>query len=227
MAQPSFQDVLIAGIARSGKARNQQIATNETEMVQMMKRSQRTAFALAARINPFYFATQNAVSKITGNWAWPVDMELLFRLETDAGAECVIVPVDQKSAEPSLPAVYPLGKKLYPAGQATDPTAALTFMYSRRPVDPTVLTSLIDADFPESHLDLLIGDVAVYLAIKDGRGDDAQAFTSERNSHLALFLAHLEHATASLERRKYANIRRFNLQTLLPYGAANNGGVTG
>lgn len=227
MAQPTFEDVLIAGIARSGKSRNQQLASNTTEMLAMMKRSQRTMFALAARANPFFFGKLEAVAKAAGTWAWPSDMELLFRLEY-ASVEAVIVPIDQKNAEPSKPALYPLGTKLYSAGGTLDPTTGpVTFYYSRRPVDPDELTSEIDADFPESHLDVLILDVATYLATKDGRGDDRQAFMQERGSFVALFLAHLEHATASIERRKYGQIRRFSLDTLNPTGGSGVAGVGG
>lgn len=221
----TVQAILQAAYNRSGRTRNQQLGVEGTELLEVTKRSVRTIFAIAARVNPFYFGKRLSVPFSAGVWTWPTDMELLYRLERGS-TEVVIVPVDQRDAEPSKPAVYGIGNQLFGAGGANDPTSGdLVFYYSRRPVDPVATTDSIDPSFPDQHLDAVITELARYLAVKDGRDSDAQAFGDERNAYLRLFLAHMEHATASIERRKYGQVRRFNLDTLFPATAALSGGV--
>lgn len=221
----TVESILQAGINRSGRMRNQQLATSSTELLQVVQRAVRTIFSIAARVNPSYFAVQTDVPFSSGSWTWPTNMELLYRL-LQGTAEVVIVPVDQLDAEPSKPAVYGVGTQLFSAGNPLDPTGgSLRFIYSRRPVDPATTSDSIDPSFPDQHIDAVITEVARYLAVKDGRQDDAQAFGDERNAYLRIFLAHIEHATASIERRKYGQVRRFNLDTLFPATAALNGGV--
>lgn len=224
----SAEDIIIAGIARSGKMKNQQIATASEELLKKLNRGTRTLFAAAARINPYYFGKELDVAFVTDGWAWPADMNLLFGLELPSGAECVIVPRDQKAAETGKPAVFALGPKLYTAGNTLDPVAGnLTFFYSRGPALPAELDDDIDAGLPEDYHEPLINEIAAYLATKDGRYDDRSAFMEEYTAGVGLFMAHIEHATATIERRKYGQVRRFNLQTLLPTGAQVTGGVAG
>jgi hypothetical protein len=222
----TVNEILVAAYGRSVRFNNQQLATQSSELLQAVTRTVRGVFALTARISPTYYGESAAASYSGGRWAWPAGAELMFYLE-HGGEEVVVVPFDQRDAEPTKKAVYAMGKYFYSAGNTGDPTSGnLTVYFSRRPVDPADVTDPIDPDFPESHLDLIISEIAYYLAIKDGRGDEA-GFIESRDRALALYAAHVEHVFSSMERRKYGHVRRFNLQALVPNGALLGGGVAG
>jgi len=223
----TVNEILVAAYNRSSKFNNQQLAGESSELLKVVQRTVRAVFALTARISPTYYGTSTSIAISGGRWAWPSDMELIFWLE-HAGDEVVVVPFDQRDAEPTKKAVYAMGKYFYPAGNPGDPsTGNLTYWYSRRPTDPADTGSAIDSDFPESHLDLLIAEVAYYLSLKGDHTRDQEAFLGERDKYLALYAAHIEHAFGTLERKKYGHVRRFNLQAFVPNGALLGGGAAG
>lgn len=212
-------EVLVAAYARSAKFRNQQLATESTELLAVVKRTMRGIFALTARINPTYYGASASVTIDAGRWPWPAGAELMFWIE-HSGDEVVVVPWDQRNAEPTKKAVYAMGKAFYSAGNPGDPSSGdLIIWHSRSPVDPAALSDPIDPDFPESHLDLVISEVAYYLAIKSDLAADKEAMRSERDKALTLYAAHIEHVFGALERKKYGHVRRFNTETLVPNGA--------
>lgn len=215
-------EILERAVNRSGATRNQQLATDATELFEVTKRGVRGAFAVAARVNPFYYAVQGSISFSTG-WPWPSDVEAFLKLE-QASVEVVVVPFDDKQAETSRPAVYALGRKFYTAGNAGDPTTgAMDIFYSQRAADPADANSTIDARFPDTYIDLLVADLALYLAIKDRRVDDVTLFTGERDRWLTLYVAHLEHILGLVEVRRKALVRRFASNSLVPLGQIFSG----
>ena len=226
------QDILNAAYAKSEKNMPGTIATESTELLQLVIRAMRGLYAFAARVNPIHFAESAAVVLAAGKWARPATAESIWRIEGGAatvpvmaaGTEVVVVPVDDKLAESGKPAVYEFGQAFYSAGNASDPTSGtLTFFYSKRPTDPATLSAALDAMWVEQFNELLVLEVAIYLALKDGRADEAAALRAERDREAQLFIAFLEHSTANT-RRRYGHIRRINTQTLVPLTSLLAGG---
>lgn len=207
------------------------IATESAELLGVVNRSLRGLFAFAARINPIYFAAEASVAAASAAWTRPAEAESIFRIEEVVGGnpEVALVPFDDRTAEPGMPAVYELGQVFRIAiagGVGPAPTSALRFFYAKRSTELTALTGApgtIEALWPESYNELLILEVAIYLAMKDKRIDEVEALKAERNSWATLFQAHLEHASVNL-RRRFGHIRRFNTSNGLPLSALLAGG---
>jgi hypothetical protein len=160
-----------------------------------------------------------------------VDAESVWRIEADTGTapttttgtEVVVVPFDDKTAESGKPGVYEFGQTFYGAGNALDPTSGtLQFFYSRRPTDPATLTATLDASWIEQFNEALILEVAMYLALKDGRPEEYKALAADRDNWVKQYIMFLEHATAN-ERRRFGHIRRINTQTLVPLSSFLSG----
>jgi hypothetical protein len=218
------QDILNAAYALSAKNRPGTIATEATELVKFINRAMRGLFAIAARVNPTYFAEGTPVVPADSQWARPLAAECLFRIEKVSDAsEVVVVPFDDRKAEPSMPAVYEMGGFFRPAGNPNDPTGNLIFWHTRLPDDLANLASALDADWPEQHNDVLVYEVAIYLALKDGRMDEVAALRAEREQPLQLYIAHLEHATINT-RSRFSQVRRFTTNSLVPLKALLAGG---
>jgi len=206
------------------------IASESAELLQLVGRALRGLYALGARVNPTFFATTANVAFASGGWVRPEDAESIFRIEAasasppanvTAGTEIVRVPYDQRSAEPGKQAVYRYGQKYYPASASatTEPKSpqdgTLTFWYSKRPAIPATIDTALDAQWIEAYNELLVLEVAIYLAIKDKRGDELPALKEQRNDWAKLFIAFLEHEDVG-ERRQYGHMQRFNTQTRIP-----------
>ena len=74
---------------------------------------------------------------------------------------------------------------------------------------------MLDEDWDEAYNDLLILEVAIYLAMKDGRSEEVQMLKAERNTWAQLFGQFLQHSTANLQRR-FGHVKIINVETLLP-----------
>lgn len=223
----TLEDIMLAAYGKSALNRPGSIASEGTELVQLLLRLQRKYFAVAARINPLFYATSVKVTIGSGVWARPATAETIFRIERNsettggtgaAGDEVAVVPFDDKKAEPGMGAVYELGQQFYSAGNAKDPTGGkLTIFFSRRPTDPTAKTDPLDTQWPDQFNDVLIFEVAAYLAEKDGRESEAANLRKELDGWATLYLAFLEHATSN-ERRRTALTRKFATNTLVKAG---------
>lgn len=224
----TVRQILDAAYAKSAKTRPSVAVTEALEGIDIVIRAVQGLYAYAARVNPIYFAGTSLVGFGVDSWARPAEAETIFRIETTANppAEVVVVPFDDRKAEPSKPAVYELGQKFYPAGNPFDPVSGnLTFWYSKRPTSPAAVADPIDASWCETYNELVILEVALYLAIKDGRQDDRAALTVARDHWLGLYTAFLEHATSNL-RSRFSQVRRFTTQTLVPLKGVLAGGGT-
>jgi len=157
---------------------------------------------------------------VGGVWSRPENAEAMLRVETAAGVEVVVVPFDDRFCEEPKPSIYEFG-----GGFTADPaqtaapgdTDVLTFWFSKRPIDttPAGVTGVLDLDWDESYNELLILEVAIYLAQKDGRLEEVQALKGDRNAWAKLFGDHLQHSTANL-RRRYGHRKHVNVDSLLP-----------
>jgi hypothetical protein len=217
------QDIIYAAYSRSTQNNPGTIATESTELLNVVQRALDGSYAMAARINPTFFAASATVTAPGAGlpWARPELAESIFRIE-NSGVEVVVVPYDDRTAEEGLPAVYEWGQNFYEAGNTPDPdptTDDLDFFYSKRPATLTSLTDTLDALWREPFNELLVLEVAIYLAVKDGaaqsRLNELQALAQERLRWANRFCSHLEHATP-IQRRRFGHIRRFNTEALLP-----------
>jgi hypothetical protein len=218
------RDLIIAGYARSIRNRPKTIATEETELLNLVIRLFRGWYAYAATVNYTVFAglvdvedqAESGGPDLDG-WERPEDAEVIFRIErtrhTTGGSgsardEVSVVPYDDPKAEPGKGAVYRIGQVFLPAGNAKDPTGGtLRFFFSRRPTDPSSLDDTVDAAWIESYNDLLILDIAMYLAAKDGRADEVAQLTAERTEWTQRFTNFLMHPEAK-ELHRFATTRR-------------------
>lgn len=212
MATP--RELITAAYGFSTKNQPQEIATEETELLEVVQRALHRAYAIGARANPMFFGKTTAVPASTATWARPADAELVFRIEMPDTTEVVVVPMDDRDTEPEQPALYRFGQVYYPSGNASDPsTETLTFFYSQ--VSPTVadIDSTIDASWPVQFNNLLIFEIALYLAHKDGREEELPRLQSGYNEWLNLFLGFLQHETAN-ERRRWGHMPMFNHEAI-------------
>ncbi len=225
--------ILEGAYAKSTKNKPGTIATESTELLQVVIRSMRGLYAVAARVNPTFFAEEATVAAVSGAWPRPELAESIFRIERtttttggtgSAGDEVVVVPFDDRKAESGIGAVYRIGQNFKSAGNAPDPTGGdLKFFYSKRPTDPANLDATLDALWTEQFNELLILEVAIYLALKDARADEVVALRSDRDTWVRLFVAFLEHSEVN-ERRRHGHVRRFNTNTLVPITSLLAGG---
>jgi hypothetical protein len=194
------------------KLNQPEVSANETgELLPLIQRRLRTYFAEATRANRKVFGTTAETSYSGGSWARPAGAEMIVRIEAGtggltkvgggaiaAGTEIIEVPVDQRNIEPGKPCIYAWGQKYFSVATTNDPTGAgaLKFFYSKRADDIATLTTSLDALWPEQFNDLLILDVARYLARKDGgerRTSEMATLTAEHDAVRALWLAWLGH----------------------------------
>jgi len=219
------QDILNAAYSRSTQNNPGTIATESTELLAVVQRALDGCYAMAARINPTFFAESASVAPPGASTPWdrPETAESIFRIEDNSdGSEIVVVPYDDRTAEELLPAVYEFGKQFYTAGNAADPdptSETLDFFYSKRPETLTALDDTLDPMWTEQFNELLVLEVAIYLAVKDGaaqsRTTETQALYAERTRWANRFTAFLEHSTP-IQRRRFGHVRRFNTEALLP-----------
>lgn len=211
------QDILNGAYAKSLKNRPGAIASESSELLQLVIRAMRGLYAAAARINPTFFAETAVVAYAAPGWARPQNAEAIFRIEDPAQAEVVVVPFDDRRAEPGKPAVFTFGQVYRPASAgAPDPqNGNLTFWYAKRPTDPANLAATLDAMWTEQFNELLILETAIYLAAKDGRDGEIGQYKGDRDRWANLFFAFLEHETLN-ERRRFGQVARFNTKSMTP-----------
>lgn len=224
------QDILNMAYPKSTDFVPGQIASESTELLDLVGRSLRGLYALGARINPLVFATSatEAAPGASTPWPWPDDVEAFLRIENDtAGGEVVVVPFDDRDAEEGLAAVYYLGRNFYEAGNANDPdpsTDDLKYWYSKRPAIPATVSTALDSSWLETFNELLALEVAIYLALKMGKGDLAGALRTDRDDELKLYVAHLEHVVP-FERRRRGHLRIINTNAMIPLNRLVAGGT--
>jgi len=199
-------DIIVAAYAKSIKNKPAHIATEATELLQLVIRSLRGLYSVGARVNPTFFAEDDDITLGSGAWARPEIAESIFWIERvagttggtgSAGDEVKVVPFNDRAAEVGMNAVYEFAQKFKSAGNTPDPTGGdLKFYYSKRPTDPADVDSVLDALWQESYNELLILEVAIYLAIKDSRETEIRNLKGERDSWARLFIQFLEHSTA-------------------------------
>jgi len=221
------QDVFNAAYAKSKKNQPGRIANEAVELLGECNRMVRLFFMYGVRVNPFYYMDTDDVTFSSG-WARPSEAESIYWIEfTSGGAEVITVPLNDKEAETGKPAVYRQGQVFQGAGNTLDPTnEELTFFFSKRSTDSSDKDSdPIDELFPDSFKELLVLEIALYLAIKDGREGDVAGLVAQRDRWLLMYLAHLEHETMNVVSR-WGPPQPFNTSSMIALGTMLQGGTT-
>lgn len=214
----TFEEIITAAHGYSSKSRPDEIATRQTELLALASRSVRGIFAVASRVAPEYWGTSDTVAHISGGWARPENAHSVFWIErTSDKAEVAVVPLDDRRAELAKPAVYLLGRTYRIADSTLGPieTDTLDIFYSRIPAKPVALSDVIDDEWEESFDNFLALEIAIYLALKDGRMDEVAALTPERNKEASLFVDFLVNNTPVTSFR-FGQPRRAAVPSLLP-----------
>jgi hypothetical protein len=209
------RDLVIAAYGLSAQNKPDQIATAATELLDVYTRAMQGLWAFAARVNPEFFGTSADVGFSAPGWARPAAAELVWRIENPAGKEVIVVPRSDLKADLARPAVWTLGQVYRSAGNPLDPVGGnLTFFYSQVYVKPLSIDTAITALWPVQFNDLLVREIGLYLALKDGRDTELGTIGAERDRWAQLFAAFLEHETTNRVYR-YGSMRVFNVPTLI------------
>lgn len=215
----TVQEILLAAYSKSAKNRPGHIASESTELLQVVVRALRGLFADGVKFNQKFYARRASVAYdgTAGGWPRPDAAEAIVRIELPNGKRVAEVPFDDREAEKGLPSVYGLGQVFYSAGNTNDPVSGnLVMFYSARPRDLTDLEAdpegTLDPNWPEQFNELLILEVAIYLATKEGnREAEVQALQAEYQKWYTRYTEFLMHETTTLVRR-YGHDNRINTQ---------------
>lgn len=202
------QELIDASYGYSLKTQPQETATENPELRRVIGRSLQALSTIAASVNPTFFGVEATVSPNSGNTGWdePDDAESIFYVEDASGEEVITVPVHEKGLEPQRPGVYTMGRTMKPRGESNDPDPSadnLTVFYAKELAFPPDLVTDLDAAWDESHDELLIQQLAIYIATKDigSQAMELEVFRAERNRELSRFIRRLENQMSNVRSR--------------------------
>lgn len=214
----TYEEIITNAHGYSSKSRPDQIATKQGELLAMASRSVRAIFAVAARANPEYWGQSENTNYIAPGWARPANAQTVHGITRTSDAEPVaIVPFDDQKAETSRPAVFFYARTYQIAKSTKGPinTDQLTIWYSRMPNKPAALTDIIDGQWEEAFDNFLTLEVAIYLALKDGRLDEVETLKPDRQREAQLFLDFMANANSGLVTR-FGQPRRVSVPSIMP-----------
>lgn len=212
------RDILVAAFGTSSKNRPEQITPRSDELFEVAMRAMRGIYSFGAEVNPEYFGDSEQVALTAGApgyWARPAKAESIWYIENPGGKEVIVVPRTQLTADIGRPAIYRLGRKFYSAGNPLDPTSgALRFFYSARAVKPGTVDAPFDDSWPSDFDGFLVEETAIYLALGDGRADEAALHVADRDKWAQRFAKFLEHETVNVV-YAYGASRNYNVPDLI------------
>lgn len=212
----SAQSLVTAAFARDAMIDVASVSTQYAEVISALGRILRRWMQRGVRRNPEYFGVVknvplSASGSISG-WARPSDAAAIYRIEAAGdtkdevnavianGSEITVVPFDDRAFIAGDPAVYEIGGRFVRAGNAGDPASgSLNFIYAATPSVPAAITDIIDVRFPDDHADLLISDLNVWFAKRDGRV--ATSFEDAVKDAAENYYGFLDNATLNVTRR--------------------------
>lgn len=220
-------EIFRGAYGRSKKNQPGEIATEATELLDLLTQALRGLFIFGTRLNPLFFATESNITPPGADAGWPLpsDVEHLFRVES-VGVKVEVVPFDDRDLAHPDPAVYHLGGELREAGNANDPAPdvdALDVFYAKQAETPGGVDQELDAFWPEAYDSLLELEVAIYLAIKDGRMEEVGTLQQDRDVWAIRFAAHVEHYAPTTQDR-FAGPSRIQVESAVPLGELLAGG---
>lgn len=205
------QQIIDNAYAKSAAARPEQMAS-PNELLARIGQALREWGQLTARENPYLLGESAEVTFGTVGWARPEDCIRVIDVRTTAGTvispvpvvgtSITIVPWDDQQIALGSPCLTELGQVFRPTGQSVDPTnGTLQILYARAPQTPQTTTATIDPLFPAWAYDYLQFDLAAYLATKEERTQDEQAFYAGKNATLQMLVEWMRAQTYTLVQR--------------------------
>lgn len=198
-------------MSASYRNRGEVLAARVPEMLQQLTLLFRGYYATAAGLNPSAFGKKVAQPWDAGGsrWAFPDDCDTIYLLE-QGGQEVVPVPFNDREAEPSEKCVYPLGGYFYKAGLTTDPaSSALLIYYAPVPPSFTATGDSPPAEWNEQYDQMVVADLALWLASKDGRPEDVATAEADAKKWAKLY-------TDWLQRQLTPLVQRYGMPTVVP-----------
>lgn len=227
-----YQDVLDDAYGLSLKTQPDDVATAHPELTGAIFRSLQALYTIAASVNPTFFGseTNETAPGANNGWPKPADAESIFYVEDPAGDEVITVRIGEWEVEPERPKVYSLGGELHTVGGTPDPdpaTDALRIFYATGPSPaPTAVSDALPGDFPESHAQILVYQVGMYIATKDigSQGEELQVIRRERDAALSRFIRRLELDLANV-RSQFQQATYAESQSIVSHRALLDGAV--
>lgn len=175
-------EYIAAAMGRSYLNRGEVLALTQQELLGQLTRQFRRYYADAATQEASVFAQTAVLVYTTGpaRWPLPTDIDVLHHLEQSSQPITVVPYEDRTEAEPSEACVYRLGNTLYPVGNSTDPTAtSILALYTPIPAAFTTTGQSSPSAWNIAFDDMVVVELALFLAKKDGRMDDVQTLQME------------------------------------------------
>lgn len=175
------QQLIEAAYSRSTANDPGKLAT-DGELLSVANRVYHALFALAAAAAPERYASKTTLTLASAppTASLPADIIDIRRIQNNAGAKVNVIPIEEIDRTWHLaPAVYRQSGAIFSRGAASDPIAGdvLTMWYLDAPADLAALATQVDARFPTRHVELIVVELAMYLATKD-TGRDAAEFAA-------------------------------------------------
>lgn len=207
----TYQTIIDNGFAKSSAARPETL-NSPAELVARINQCLLEAFQVMSREQPVLLGTSVQVSWNGSGWSRPSNCLRAIKIVADAttiavpvlatGTEIKIVPFDDPLFCAGQPSVTEFAQAFMPVGQSMDPSSGtLRLYYARSPVLGTLATDTIDVLFPEPLNDFLQCDMAAYLATKDRRQEDVDAFLGLKGAMLSQLIDWCRQQTYSLQQR--------------------------
>jgi len=187
------------------------------ELLNVLRARLRVLYSRANRLNPFFSAVFKDVSPASGKWQRPdgaMRVILIEAAENNTGATAVLkagdevhnVPVEDRKNAELAPRVYRLGNCYYTVGETGDPDSAdtgdkLRFYFSDDSPGVSGLDGCLPEWLPDENEELLVIQLAKYLARKDKARGDLEALTAEEVSLLAEFDVSVTDADMNVSKR--------------------------
>lgn len=146
---------------------------SKAEMLVVLNHKLKKYFRRAFRVNPAYFGSSSILTFSGTGWPIPSSMGV-YHLQNQAGAEVHVVTVSEKDVTSMPPRVFRIGREYRTVGASGDPPTSetLTAFFGVLPSDVALLTDNLPVEWPEDHEDLLVFELARYLALKDKARED-------------------------------------------------------
>lgn len=213
----TVQDVYDGALARNKMNDGTQLV-GTAEVIGFVSRKQQEKFLLVSKMNAEFFGNYEEISLQSGTYAAvlstidpaiaAIDLVTITDKGTSSytnGDEVNIVGVRDFDAE-LAPRMFLQRYQLTPVGTDMNGVTKVTIYYSVLPatMDNTVTDmSTLSLDMPDEHIDTLITELALHMAIKDNRSADELALLEKESKDADAILV----ATAQGFTRKW---RRFN-----------------
>jgi hypothetical protein len=218
----TVQILVEAAYSRSTANDPGKLAT-DGELVALANRIYQVIFAASAVAAPERYLSRATIS-LTGNpasGALSADIIDVRRVQRADGTKINVIPVEEIERSWHLaPAMYRQAELLISRGKPGDPVGEpVTVFQLDAPASLTALTDVLDARFPVRHLELIIVEMATYLATKDeGRNaSEFAALKTYRDQQYALFI-HLSGLSMTALTSPHGGIIMQRLQSLMQQG---------